>query len=194
MILLWIPMFLFIGLTKLLFTVLGIFLIPLAVLFKSYHSVFIDKFDKEVLLFTWPIMFAYQNLEDGIVAGDEFLDKPLWFRITYWSAIRNPANGLRFIKIFAPIPEPSKVKYKASFGNEHKDYWTLVQLEEKGSFWYLAWQGPYANFRWQFWTGKKLWRIWIGTKIYPSSMFQVQNYQKHGIGTTFQIKDVTRFE
>lgn len=191
---LWLPTFILIGLISLFFILLGYIMIPIAVFFKAYEKRKSSLYpDRELLLFTWKVMEVFQNYEDGILAGEEYKDKPDWFRIIYWSAVRNPANLLRYVPLLAPIPNPMKVKYIASFGNNHP-LARLLELEEKGAFWYLAWQGPYANFRIQFWVGKRLWRVWIGTKLYPSSQFVVQEYQKFGCGTTFQIKDVTRFE
>lgn len=184
-------------------------MIPLAVAFKAYAPTYVPEFGKTVTLFTWPIMKPWQNLEDGIVAGEEYLDKPEWFRILYWNCIRNPANGLRFIPLLAPIPEPSKIRFIASFlRDEPLAQEQLYNLEEHDTFWYFVWQGPYAGFRWQFimpFTVKipftkygfnkgELIRIWIGTKFYPSNVYKVYEYQKWGVGTTFQIKDVTRFE
>src|SRR5690606_34282094 len=125
---------------------------------------------------------------------------PEWIRMIYWSMIRNPANGLRYIKQIAPLPNPEKVKFYLKNGKlvvtekDNWDYWILRGLEENALFWYYASQGYYANFRIEFKFLNRYWRIWAGTKVYPSSSQKIQDYQKHGIGSTFQIKEVTRFK
>lgn len=197
MFVIWILTFLFIGTIKIICTILGLITIPLCTFLGLYKLQYSEKFDKHVLLWTVPvIMEPWQNYEDGLVAGDELLDYPQWVRILYWNCRRNPANGLRFMSLFAPLPKPEKVKFIASFGNSELglNLDELRVLEEQGTFWYFAWQGAYANFRWEFKLGDEYYRFWIGTKVYPSSIHAVWNYQKHGIGTSWQIKKVTRFK
>lgn len=182
---LWIPTFILIGFINLVCVVLGLIVVPIATLTKSYTQS-TSLWGEPILVWSSPLMLPWQNFEDGIVAGSEYPNKPLWFRIIYWSAIRNPANGLRFISLLAPIPETSKVKFIASFGSHKSGYshTELSHLEDHGNFWYFCWYKNYANFRIQY----KRFRFWIGTKVYPSTIHKLPNYQAHGVGTTCQIK------
>lgn len=188
----WLGTFLLIGILKVVFSLLGIIMIPLAVLFGAYQDKPSPMFENQIIKqWTWKIMEPWQNYEDGIVAGSEYKDKPEWFRIIYWSAIRNPANAIRFWSLTAPKVKQAQVKFIASWGStkDNLPLATLLDKEEHGVFWYLAWQGAYANFRIQFNinNGNQI-RFWIGTKIYPSSQHKIPYYQRHGIGTTLQIK------
>lgn len=188
--------FLFYGIIKLVLTVLGLVLIPLAILFKAYKkrpSLFPEN--GNILLFSWPFMQLYNDEEAGILAGEEFPNAPLWWKIFYGAAIRNPVNGLRFVSWLNPIPEPYKVKFISSFGT-HKSTLTYDELynkEEHGIFWYFCWYKCYANIRIQFFITNELQlRIWIGYKIYPSNKYKLPNYQKYGVQATAQIRTLKK--
>lgn len=192
----WVFNFVLYGILNAIVAALGLIMIPLAVAFNAYEAKPSPLFDHQIIkCWTWKIMAPWQNYEDGIVAGFEYLDKPEWFRIIYWSAIRNPSNGLRWVKWMNPIPELDKVKFIASFGS-NKDNWTYEELynkEEHGTFWYLCWYKYWANIRIQFFITKNTQiRIWIGAKIYPSNMFKLPYYQKYGAATTFQLRTLDK--
>lgn len=188
--------FLLYGIIKLVLTILGLILIPIAILFKAYHkrpSLFPEN--GNILLFSWPFMHLYNDYEAGITAGIEFPNAPLWWKIFYWTAIRNPANGLRFVSWLNPKPEPYNVKFISSFGTNKSSltYDELRDKEEHGNFWYFCWYKSWANLRIQFFVSKtKQLRIWIGTKIYPSNKYKIPSYQRYGAATTFQIKILSK--
>lgn len=193
MFILWILTFLFTGLAKLVCTILGLILIPLATLLGAYGPAkSVDG--QDIVLFTWTIMAPYNNLEDGILSPSFYITKSEKLNIIAWSAWRNPANGLRFMPFFAPKVEPQKVQYVASFNTDGRNIplTVLYSLEEQGSFWYFVHQGRYAGFRWQFKLGPDLYRIWIGSKLFPTNTIKVWPYQRPGLGTTFQIRRVKR--
>lgn len=195
---------------------LGYVLIPIALLSHAYE---IRKSyywpEKEIIVWTWPIMYPWGNEEDGILAGEEYLDKPEWFRILYWSAHRNPTNNLRFIRPFGLKPQPEKVRFKLCLNNRFKfcineksgiysEEW-LAEAEEgriEPEFSYWAWQGLYPNYRKEFrmpftvkipftslgYNKGDMIRFWIGFKVYPSSMYKIPEYQKFGISFGHQFK------
>ena len=106
-----IPFLILVQLLRFVFIVAGVFLVPIATFAKAYHKRKSKYLDREILAWTWGFMWPWDNEEDGIVAGLEYPDKPLWFRIIYWSARRNPANNLRYIKPFSVKIDPKKVKF-----------------------------------------------------------------------------------
>ena len=163
---------------------LGWILIPLAVLFGAYEVRQSQFYDKQILSFTWPIMFPWGNEEDGISAGRQYKDcGPEWKQIIYWTAVRNPVNNLRFVPILSVIVNPKKVRFIGNLDD--------IQLyDTKIPQWFFAWQGPYANFYWQFNFLGHLRRFWIGWVIYPTDIFGVTNYRKFGAMFTIQFKVV----
>lgn len=155
---------------------------------KSY------EFNKTVLAWRIPLMYPWGNEEDGIVNGEEFIDWPKWFRIIYWSAVRNPANNLRFIPILNVKIVPEKVKYKGAFkGLDPNHVVTLKDFDDDTKrFWYLCWQGPYSNIRFHFKMFGKIWRFWIGWKIYPEDQDGIPewSHRKNGAGFALQFKRI----
>ena len=134
------------------------------------------------------LMYIWSNDEDGIYAGDEFIGYPIWFRIIYWSAIRNPANNLRFIKGISCQIDSSKVNYTSptdldSIYDYNRDDVTFTSL---------TWCGIYSNLRIQFTMFKKIWRFWIGWKIYPHDKLGLSpaDYRRHGAGFATQFKRI----
>lgn len=200
----FIPIWIFVISLRLVFILAGLVLIPLAVLLKAYENRESKIFKGKIIpAWKWKFMYPWGNEEDGIVAGLEYLDKPEWFRIIYWSARRNPANNLRFMPFFSCKIDKEKVDYILRKTVQvfpppiTKEY--LEQAEEVPPLTYLCWQGIwYSNFRKEFklkfkhpWVnvsfGKYFvsvkisieqhdayWRFWIGnTKVYPSDIFGV---------------------
>jgi hypothetical protein len=128
----FIPIWIFVIGIRLVLILAGLVLIPLAVLFKAYAPRESKIFKGKIVpSWTWKFMYPWGNEEDGIVAGLEYLDKPTWFRTIYWSAIRNPANNLRFIPFFSCIIKKEKVNYvRKKYDNQkltilNKAYQTL---------------------------------------------------------------------
>lgn len=193
----FIPIWIFVIGIRLALILAGLVLIPLAVLLKA-HTLRESKIfkGKIVSAWTWSFMYPWGNEEDGIVAGLEYLDKPTWFRTIYWSAIRNPANNLRFIPLFSCKIQKEKVNYvRKKYDNQklvvlNKAY--LEKVEETPPLMYLCWHGIwYSNFRVEFKMGKSYWRFWIGNcKVYPSDIFGVSlnSYRIHGAGPVTQFK------
>ena len=180
---------------------LGLILIPpMAILHKlttkSQWST-INNAGKEILVWKFSFMWPWSNEEDGVVAGEEFLSMPTWFRIIYWSAIRNPANNLRFVKGLSVELEPSKIRHVATtpvniLGHDY-GFTDLYALDmDEYCFVYLCWQGIYSNFRVQFKMFGKIWRFWIGWKIYPHDSYGISptDYRNRGAGFATQFKRV----
>lgn len=184
--------------------ILGLILIPLMAVFHKYTTIkeiSIINF-REIINWKYKLMYVFSNQEDGILAGDELKEYPNWIRIIYWSAIRNPANNLRFIKAFSLLIDPAKVKYlgssfKTLSGIKLTAYpGTLNTLfdydRDDVRFVTLTWQGIYANLRIQFKMFNKIWRFWIGWKIYPHDTFSIpeDDYRFYGAGFATQFKRI----
>ena len=193
----FIPICSFFLLLRLAFFVLGLILIPIATFSKAYKTRKSKIFpDKNIWAWTWWFMYPWGNEEDGLVAGLEYIDKPLWFRIIYWTMIRNPANNLRFIPFFSAKIDPTKVDYilrKTVDGIPPlitRPY--LEQAEETPPLTYLCWQGIWrANYRVEFKMFGTYWRFWIGNcKVYPSDIYGVRpnSYRRYGAGPVTQFK------
>lgn len=170
--LIWIPLLL-----------IGWVLIPLAAVTGSYAEGKSRVYDKVITRWKRPIMYPWGNEEDGIVAGEQLINWPIWIRIIYWSAFRNPVNNLRFVKYLRCDLNPGLIEYMASFSNPLDD-------DLKGELWYYCYQGYYSNYRAQFKLFGQIYRFWIGWKIYPSSIQSIPEYQRHGVGFALQLKRV----
>lgn len=173
--------------TWILFTGLYIILIlagwlavPIAVVFKAYRET-VGKHH-----FTWPIMYIWDNYEDGIAAGRQYKDYgALWKQIIYWSCLRNPVNNLRIVPILSCQIEPSKVRFVGSFTGQD-----IYKYDTKIPHWFFAWQGLYSNLYIHFMLGGKLRRLWIGWKIFPTDIYGVTPYRAKGAGFALQFKVV----
>lgn len=184
------------------FIVLGWIIIPpLAILNKYTTKEEISKVNGRTII-NWKsrLFWVFSNQEDGLDGASEFRDKPLWFRIIYWSAIRNPANNLRFVPFLSLKIDPTKIKYVA-YGLKPYDNtsFPLGQIPElyyydrdDYTFVTLIWQGLYSNFRIQFKMFGRNWRFWIGWKIYIHDIYGINpdNYRYHGAGFATQLKRI----
>jgi hypothetical protein len=142
-------------------------------------------------------MYPWNNQEDGILAGSEFKTSPDWIRIIYWSALRNPANNLRFVKYITCKIESDKVRYilseaKDISGNVIKNPTLRDYDRDDLRYVTLIWQGIYSNLRIQFKMNGKIWRTWIGWKIYAHDSLGISpaDYRYHGAGFATQFKRV----
>jgi hypothetical protein len=183
---------------------LGFIMVPIAVLSGAYVKVESSYSNKHqpIYLFTWKIMRPWQNYEDGF-AWNTYKDfNNLLLNSIYWSCIRNPANGLRFLPITGPKLDIPKIGFVGSFGSV-KDYYEdkisgrdstwVLRYDEATPQWFFAWQNFYANLFVHFKFRSKLYRFWIGWKIYPAAkILGTPEYQKHGVGFATQFKQVKR--
>ena len=183
------------------FTILGYVVIPpMALLHKYTTKTEISIINgREILVWKSPLMFIWGNNEDGLIGASEYKDKPIWFRIIYWTTIRNPANNIRFIPYLSVTPTPSKIKFKVfgkilDFdGNEvalDNEYRILDKDEYR--FTTLTWQGIYSNIRIQFKMRGKIWRFWLGFKLNPEDQFGLWelDYRRYGAGFARQFKRI----
>lgn len=179
------------AISKLIAIVLGFILIPLAVIFKAYkmteerHKGHPKSTDGHKYNWTWKFMAPWDNHTDGIACYGERKVGPLWLQIIYWSAFRNPANGLRLMWPLAFVVKPEKVKF---IGTER----SLETYKNKTPHWFFCWHGLYSCYFVQFFISKKLYRIWIGWKILPQDSGGIENddYRKLGSAFTSQFKSV----
>lgn len=171
---------------------LGWILIPIAAGCKAYTWTWDgEKHEKKenpwVAHFTWPIMRLWQNFEDGI-ANDMYWKAPNTFlQIIYWSAIRNPANGLRTLPYISCQLRPEKINFIGSFPPSD-----LELYDTKIPQFFYCWQGLHSNIYWQFYIGKSLYRFWIGSaKLYPTDILGgPYGYRAKGSGPVIQFKKV----
>lgn len=190
--------------------ILGWILIPLAVWFEAYEETSPlgqepNDISKWKWHFTWPIMWLWDNWEDGIAAGRQYKDcGSLGKQIIYWSCQRNPVNNLRITPWLSCKINPEKVKFIGNFTVDHSAFrfvpYSNCELdryfaeEEVRLFdtkipqWFFAWHGIYSNFYWQFKLKGKLRRFWIGWKIMPKDIYGVSTYRSRGSGFALQWK------
>jgi hypothetical protein len=176
---------------------LGWIIIPPAAITEAYlwRDPVVGHKNK-ILCWEWDFMWLWGNDEDGIWAGEQYLDLRLKFlQIIYWSAWRNPVNNLRFCWPLTCMVEPQLVNFIGSFMDSDTKYISADEIKRYDSpepQWFFCWQGLYSNFYWQFRIFKKLWRFWIGWKIMPADkLFGISEYRKKGSGFALQLKAVS---
>jgi hypothetical protein len=181
---------------------LGLIIVPFMAFFYDKTSRLETSKVNGRLIRNWKYKFMYpwSNDEDGIEAGEELIGWPSTFRIIYWSAIRNPANNLRFIRALNLIIEPQNVRFTATkrpnnilgqrFESDITDLYTYDCDEFR--FTSLTWCGLYSNLRVQFKMFGKIWRFWIGWKIYPHDSLGIDpsDYRVNGAGFATQFKRI----
>jgi hypothetical protein len=175
--------------------IIGWILVPIAATFKAYKKVHEPDgwgVPKDKYHFTWMLLWPWDNWEDGIADISLDQEDSLWWRIVYWSCIRNPVNNLRLVPFLSVKIKPEKVNWVGSYGNgnfintpaETRSY------DTKTKQWFFCWHGFYSNFYWQFNLFGQLMRFWIGWKILPKDVYGVEPYRKSGAGFAMQFKRV----
>jgi hypothetical protein len=148
--------------------ILGWILVPIAAALKAHTKTPVDGLDgngqpRVDYHFTWKFMYVWDNWEDGICAGRQYLDLPGEFlQIVYWSCVRNPINNTRVAPILSCTIDPKRVKYIGSRGWPQE-----YDKKPASSEYFYAWCGVYANLWWQFKVRGSVYRLWIGHKIMP---------------------------
>jgi hypothetical protein len=159
---------------------LGWLLVPIAAAFGSYNQ---TDLGSNKWHFNWPFMWLWDNDEDGI-ANDSYYKAPnMFLQILYWSAWRNPVNNLRYVPYLSCKINPARVWFTGSLLNIYSYDTPIPQ-------WFIAWQGIYGCWYWQFRPLEHLYRLWIGWKIYPTDIYGVTEYRKRGAGFAIQFKRV----
>ena len=194
-----IPMYLLFLIFRTLAIVVGIVLIPpQAILYRVFTKEQVSIINGRVIL-NWRLkfMWSWSNEEDGVLAGDELKAYPNAIRIIYWSAIRNPANYLRFVRALSCLIDPTKVKWACNTPKTLDGYkmrlWTPhIYDSDEYRFFCFTWCGVYSNLRIQFKMFRKIWRFWIGWKIYPHDKYGIPetNYRYYGAGFATQFKRI----
>lgn len=164
---------------------IGLVLIPTALLCKAYKVTPPNGGNngEPIWLFTWKIMAPYQNFQDGLFCTTYF-DHGFFLTSLRWSAIRNPANGLRYIPYISCKLDADKVHFMGSTISYAKDeQYNLMDIEFRNAafnydsnaadFWYYCFQGPYACYRWQGTFMGKRRRFWIGYKVGPWDIYGI---------------------
>lgn len=163
----------------------GHVLIPVAVLFKAYEVRPSKFYDKQILSWTWKIMYLWGNEEDGIGGSPNYpFNGEMWSlnrKIWTWSAVRNPVNNLRFVPILSFKLNPEKIKW---YGNQLN-----LHLHNTTEHYYFAHQGAYSCLLIMYRSKSgELKRFWLGWKIRPSAKINgVSPYQVPGVGFSTQI-------
>lgn len=147
---------------------IGLILVPLAVLCGAYHSeidqVKEDKGEYPVVYhFTWPFMWLWDNYEDGIMNQTYFYSPNHLIQAMYWY-LRNPVNNLRIVPYLSADLYPDKINFWGSVDGlvlfkpapvsddlfEQPLIRLMDEFDTKKPQWWFAWQGVYSNFFWQF--------------------------------------------
>lgn len=164
---------------------IGLVVIPLAISCAAYEIRKSYFWDRQILAWRWKWMYVWANEEDGLDNMGRYMPaRGLWTRIFMWSAIRNPANNLRFVPWLTCKVDPKRVQWR---GGPHK-HPLKYDLKPAVPEWFYAYQGPFASFWYQYeWRGH-IYRIWLASaKIYPSDIFGMTEYRKHGAGMATQF-------
>lgn len=187
------------------FIFLGLIIVPIASIFHL-HTTRVEKSKingRYIINWKFRLLYPWGNDEDGVEAGDELKGYPVFIRIIYWSAIRNPVNNLRFIKGLYCKLDPSRIKFLAtkpnditgikvySYGDQRLPN-VYIYDDDRFRFISLTWQGVYSNLRIQFKMLNKIWRFWIGWKIYPHDSLGIgeTDYRRFGAGFATQFKRI----
>jgi hypothetical protein len=183
-------------------------MVPLAALCGAYVKTDDNLYkpaDGPIYHFTWPIMFIWDNFEDGIANKNYYVAPNMFLQIVYWSCLRNPANNLRIVPYLSLMINRDKVHFIGSLGNSdyfrkmifskniapNMAYDILHDYDTEIPHWFFAWQGIYSNFYWHFHLFGKLRRFWIGWKIYPTDIVGgPYGYRDKGAGFALQFKVV----
>lgn len=184
---------------RLVVILLGWLVIPPMALFHKYTTQTETSIinGRTILNFKYKWMFPWNNNEDGVLAGEELIGYPDTIRIIYWTAWRNPANNLRFIKHLSVKINPEKVKFIGTKYVKDIDGVKKIALlrdydKDKYRFFCLTWQGMYYNIRFQWKMFGKIWRFWVGWKLYPHDKLGLPNwdYRRYGAGFATQFKRI----
>lgn len=197
------PIFILIWILFLIFRtviiLLGLIIVPpLAILNEWTTKYQISRINNRLIInWKWKLFYLWSNDEDGILAGSELLKYPNWVRIIYWTAIRNPANNLRFIKYISCQLQPGKIKYVVSECKKLNGVvWDKPSIffydDDAFRFISLTYQGLFSNLRIQFKMNGYIWRFWIGWKIYPHDSLGISSsdYRRFGAGFATQFKRI----
>lgn len=159
----------------------GLFLIPLALIFKAYEDKF-TIFGYFRTCFSWPIMVPYQNFEDGIAGPTYYeMEKAYWKRVVMWSIFRNPVNGMRWLPYLSCKIRQDKIRYVGTLGLDAANKGSSYELKQP-SFVYV-WCGPYSGFWWHFMVPflGRLVRLQLGHKLYANDAYtSTYGYRQHG--------------
>jgi hypothetical protein len=159
---------------------LGFFVVPIAYLFRDG-----DHFPK----WAW----IWDNREDGIFGADWFERytglKKGFRRCYWWSAIRNPANNMRFIDLFN-VEHRDGLTYKIYGNRETPDPRTARQMG--GKVWHLTLVRQSGIWYFSFWLIKAFknnrhFRIRLGWKCTPEWIERPREGIYKYSGMTFQF-------
>ncbi len=174
---------------KLILVLLGTFFIAVAALSKAYVKVS-DNLSKPndgpIYAFTWKIMRPWGNHTDGIANRNYKQFDSMFWQIMYWSAWRNPANGLRTMPVLSVLIDQEKIHAKGSDRNIHK-------YKDRTPHWFVCWHGIYSCLFIQFYIYPgHMRRLWIGWKLLPQDCYGVKDddYRKQGAAFTTQFKRI----
>lgn len=167
---------------RVLIVLFGFIVVPLAYCFRSG-----DHFSK--------LFWLWDNDEDGVYGPHWFNEGNKGFKVCYlWSAVRNPANNMRFVSLFnvehkqgirhevhgfTDTPDPS---ISRRLGNP---VWHLTLVRQHGlwyfSYWYLRARKNGTHFRFRIgWKCTPEWITKPRAEIYKYSgmTFQFMPYRK----------------
>ena len=174
----WIP----IGIIKLMLAIIGLFVVPLALVGGHSRAVKADKDDFTYFSSAW---WLWDNKEEGL--PDWWMNKASrnasWIIRTFprwwWFAVRNPVNGFRWI-----FKEPKEVTVEG-YGGEMEAMYLVRDNLVVATRWSFG--GPFAGYRkvWLTDAGKYS-EIWFGWKVgstVPGMGFTMQWRRNRKIGT-----------
>ena len=143
------------------FTVIGFFIVPIAILFRKPDVSLEGKLIVNAPRWLW----LWGNDEDGYEPAYYVAMTPEWnryVRMWVWAAWRNSFNNIRFIRWLSPPPVVDEIKF-----------WQSGRL-------YIIWQGLYTRFVYITSMGHWLtlgWKYWIDDSVNPC-----RDIRRFGVG------------
>jgi hypothetical protein len=173
--------------------ILGLFLQPIMYKYRNTH---IDEIPWYLIWLTNP-EDQYGGLPGYVDSIPPFWRKRMeeegWsLRYAHWfySAVRNPADGLRnFRWLQAPL-EPEKIKFITNQELRHYEPWAL---QPGDTAWYVCWNGIYCGLQVvHVWNEKKYLTFKWGFRIHPSDI-DVDNIDWSGTRARLGASMATKF-
>lgn len=158
---------------------------------QAWHERPSKYFPVDVIVWRHAWAAPWQNWTDGVIG-------PQWYRdkhpdrsdsssAFHWSALRNPANGFRYIPILHPVIDPKRIYFVGNSNDptENVDDDGIVKRFQ----WALTWQSVYAGFvfRWQI-TKTHHFLIRVGWKLLPRDRFGVPATDYRSVRCPFGIQ------
>ena len=122
---------------------------------------------------------------------DRMKDSSRFWRFYKYHAIRNPADGLRNIKMWNCKLDPRRIKYITNQKLANYEWWAH-DVKPGKFYWFVAWQGLHCQLKvLRVWTpgmGGRHFALKVGHRVEPSDTWAKPGGVRHQIGASFASK------